>query len=178
MPTFVKESFILTTMKVCICVLLVSYTLEFLLSLQYLVPFSNLLYVLYKKCFLSIFKRVIYNWYNMQVRNAIWKKTCGTVCCFTISDSKWSFLFQMYQKRLFKSLYFVPMISIVFLEERGGNYFYVGWLLIFSRVLTLTYCDFHVCLLWLTDLICLFSHSLLVHLFPVLETMLFENLVR
>lgn len=71
----------------------------------------------------------------------------------------------MYQKRLFKRLYFVPMISIVFLEERGGSYFYVGWLLNLFRC---AYSDaaIHV-----------FSHFLLVHLFPVLETMLFESLV-
>lgn len=48
-------------------------------------------------------------------------------------------------KRVFLSLCFVPMISIVFQKERVGSYFFfVRWLLIFSGVLILTCCNMHV----------------------------------
>lgn len=127
-------------MKVYICISLVSCTLKFSLSFYYPVPLNNLLYVLYKKCFLSIAKNVMYDWCNIQVRITIWKNM-GQFLVSPFQTLKWSVHFQMHPKRLFKSFYFVPRISIVFLEERGGSYFYIGWLLVFSDVLTLTCCN-------------------------------------
>lgn len=109
----------------------------------------------YTRMFSSICKKVIYNWYDMQVRNVIWKNMWDNFL-FHRFRLKWSVLFQMYQKRLFKSLYCVPMISIVFLEERGWELFLCRMVANLFRCAysdLLQYVCFHI-LFWFTYFRC------------------------